>query len=745
MVKKGLCVLLLALSVCISKPAQAQDQNVAIRNWLRSMGQLWLRAKPDDRAILFRKVWHHRALNPETIQKAAKTLERRERRGALRDFFSVLAAPVEEQDVLEENSDLSLAELLSRSKNGDALIQAKRYSQFLKALDKEKGSQSKALKRLSKTHKRHPWLQDQKLFVKGERRWLAMKKIFEAVPKPIGMATLKRCHFTDSDGNSGNVTRTGWLCPSKVVKFACYTDDMTMHKYDSPPTFVTLSFETDVFLTLGTTIKAPIKGDFDFMKRGPSLPTRTLVMAYYAETLGRRSLALRLFQYAERAFKTLKLKGTLKELARGEICESLWRDCASYLINGQWSRALSIAEKVKKSLKGAYYYDSCANIVPGLRTMVGEKRPPAGDDVKSRLKRAVYDLRNTRSEQWGMPGGIQISERGAMGTFMDIGWEAIPTLIDLIDDPRPTRVHSRWRAWTPPFIYDYGSLAESALARVIGVDFGKLIDWEVKPGEGKGLKERAKIWWKKNEGLGQVAYSLKIIESKPLKDCAAMLDKILKTKESRTKVGPALCKILKKTINADDRRIWLRGLARYPELGLKPVLKSELQHSNLMNAVLAAELLQKHYKDTSARAVIEKRLEDCSKAKKVDDYDVDLAFQYLRQVGSTRILDLAEKIAKALSTTDSAVFKVLKEENDSPQSRRIFLLLMRRPRTEESSTTGFSDGRSYRNYVTKDEATVFLAERLGMDEKDVFPCPACKGEDARDKRIEEIIKKYKLE
>lgn len=743
MVKKGLCVLLIALSVCVSRPAQAQDQNAAVRNWLRSMGQLWLRAKPDDRAILFRKVWHHRALNSETIQKAAEALAKRERRKPLRDFFSVLAAPVEEQDPLEEDSDLSLAELLSRSKNGDALAQAKRYSQFLKALDKEKGSQSKAIKRLNKAHKRHPWLQDQKLFVKGERRWLAMKKLFEAVPKPIGMATLKRCHFSDSDGNSGNVTRTGWLCPSKVVKFACYTDDMTMHKYDSPPTFVTLSFETDVFLTVGTTIKVPVKGDFDFMKRGPSLPTRTLVMAYYAETLGRRSLALRLFQYAERAFKTLKLKGTLKDQAREEICESLWRKCASYLIQGQWSRALPIAEKIKKSLKGATCYDFCAPIVPGLRTMVGEKRPPAGDDVKSRLKRAVYDLRNTRSEQWGMPGGVQISERGAMGTFMDIGWEAIPTLIDLIGDRRPTRVHSRWRAWTPPSISDYGDLAQVALRRVVGVDFRELIDWEVKRGEGKSLKARAKIWWARVEKLGQVQYCLKVIKSRPLKDCARMAGNLLKTKEGREKVGPGLTKIFLETKDVSDRRIWMRTLAPYPELGIKPALKAELNHPTFSNAIVAANLLLEHYRDTSVRGTIEKRLEDLPKAKEISDYDVTQAFYYLEKVESKRVIDLAEIIVKASSAADEAVFSMLNEKDDSPQIRKILLILTRRPRTKDNSSTSFGDGRVFDGYVTKDEAAILLSHYLGRKE-DLFPYPACKGVKERDKRIEEFLKKYKL-
>lgn len=746
MLNKSLCFLILTFSLILSTPAVAQSQGDAVRGWVRAMGQLWLRADPEDRAVLFRKVWHHRSLNGKPIRDAAKSLVKSERRKALRDFYTVLAAPIAATDPFEEKSDLSLDGLLEQSQRGNALARTVRYSHFLQALDKEKGSLSSVLRRLNKKHKSHPWLKAQKTVVKGERGWNALKPMLAAVQRPLGMSNLKRCRFVYEVSERSSVSLSGWLLKSKTAKFACYGDDLYIHKYDQAPTFLSLSFETDVLLKIGTTIKASDKEGLErLLESSMSLPTTTLVLAYYAESLGRRTLAMRLFQYAERAFKTLKLKGSMKDLARGEICEKLWRRCAGFLIDGQWSMALSLAERVKKHLKGAYYYDSCADIVPGLRTMVKEKRPPAGEDTKSRLKRAVYDLRNTRSQQWGMPGGIQLGEGGAMGVFVEIGWEAIPTLIELIGDERPTRVSSQWRAWSPPSIYDYGSLAESALQRIIGQEIRKILELEKSEKKYKNFKERARAWWARDGKLGRVKVTLKFLRTGRDEELGAMVDKLLTNAKMRGEAGPEICRIFRGKKDPELRRRWMEVLGSYPDLGIEPDLRAELKSENFKNVLVAAEVLLQHFKDAEPCKIIEARLDRFLRGAKIDEYSVSDALQYIKKAKSKRFMAILEEYSKKFSVLDQAIFDLLKDEADSKESRRILVRFMVRPRKNVRSSTRYSDGRFYLNLEVKDEATMVLAARLGIDEKSVFPCPQCKEGKARDIRIDEIIKKFNLD
>lgn len=111
-----------------------------------------------------------------------------------------------------------------------------------------------------------------------------------------------------------------------------------------------------------------------------------------------------------------------------------------------------------------------------LDRMLGEKRPPN----ERRIDQLVYDLRELNMQQWFQPNsGLRIigpgslrfdgsmgnskSEPDAAMQLLDIGYDAIPTLIDHIDDDTLTRSVDFWRSST----FSHGVLTVGECCRQI--------------------------------------------------------------------------------------------------------------------------------------------------------------------------------------------------------------------------------------------------------------------------------------
>lgn len=160
-----------------------------------------------------------------------------------------------------------------------------------------------------------------------------------------------------------------------------------------------------------------------------------------------------------------------------------------------------------------------------LKKMVAEdeaqaRRPakPAKDlTKKERIADLIFRLRDQNGHQWSEPGSCDIfatdfmadkkSEKSPAHQLVEIGYDAVPQLIAVMEDERFTRSVGCHRSfYFSHYVLRVGDCAVAILERISGKSLWQArttASAALKDGEGGSAKEKAQSWWEEFQKKGE--------------------------------------------------------------------------------------------------------------------------------------------------------------------------------------------------------------------------------------------------
>lgn len=180
------------------------------------------------------------------------------------------------------------------------------------------------------------------------------------------------------------------------------------------------------------------------------------------------------------------------KIARPQLLAT-FRDFVAHFPDGQYTaRAKETAEILEKMVKEDQDHARAST------------RPVDQLPVKDRVAELIFQLRDQHGQQWSQPGACDIffDERGdktPASQLVAIGFDAVPQLIDALDDDRFTRsVGYHRNFYFSHFVLRVGDCAEAVLSRIACRPF-----WVSKSSSGAMLKDgqaddtrrQVQQWW----------------------------------------------------------------------------------------------------------------------------------------------------------------------------------------------------------------------------------------------------------
>lgn len=757
--------LLGALALGLVAPAAAQDSTPrpAVVAWVRRTAALWARADVETRSLLALRLWTERARSDE-VAAAARLLTARAAAGSPRELLDALGRrPVEPDPFAPPATEPELAALLAASDDGDPLDQAGRYLTFLRRLDAGGADLASTLRRLKPSVARHPWVRAQRPVLAARARWRELQGRLPALPLP-DLQQLQRVRLWLVEGGEPR-SLGGWLLRRDGEAFVALGDDLARRELrwgsagEDPrpgaasrgalPRYEPEPFERAALARLAAgPRREPLPG-------APSLalsyPSETLLLATIAERLGRPGLAVRLHGLAEASQRAADAETALRDAFTGETADRLWRAAAELLLARRRAEALPLVEALaaEPGFAGTTEQERCVELLPGVRRAL-EPAPPAGEGLEARLALLSYRLQEQPGEQLSFPGGPSFVGTGPAEELVRIGWPAVPALIALLDDPRPTCVAGRWRPGSPPYVYTVGEVASRILTAILGAPLREVVAPGGFAGSRAELRPSAEAWWGRVGPAGPVAFGLARLDEALARRAREgrgefpwRLIESLTRSETVREASPELLERARAASGPEEQARWLSALARSPLLVSDARLKDALDSGEPSIVRAAAWALIARGDETAAlaRAGLERQIDvelTVSRGPRADF--LRSALELLTRRPTPALLALADRISQATADVDREVLAAVRALPDEALARVVLARLARRPRRATTgSTTSFGDGRSYSAFTEQDEAALLLAERLGEDPRALFPLPACEAPRERDAQIEALL------
>lgn len=280
-------------------------------------------------------------------------------------------------------------------------------------------------------------------------------------------------------------------------------------------------------------------GDFDHFSQG-GLPhgAEPALYAFWALQRDEDKLALQLLELSK---KTLKARGqnrdetpSFEETLRDTVAGNLrWQSITG--ANGGEPRAKLLArwrtlEKIAPNHRNGepremvrLYAELAAEDEKWkdpTPEQLAAKSPPARAEIW------MHRLRDHAATQWSQPGSCEVLGRfgSREGTanpadeLVKLGWDALPVVIDRLDDKHPTRCMGFWRGFAPDSYYllRMGDCCQQIFEAITGYDIYQRASSSgamVKDGKAASAKEAAKQWWEGHKKDGPEAYYLKGLET----------------------------------------------------------------------------------------------------------------------------------------------------------------------------------------------------------------------------------------
>jgi hypothetical protein len=132
--------------------------------------------------------------------------------------------------------------------------------------------------------------------------------------------------------------------------------------------------------------------------------------------------------------------------------------------------------------------------------------------TKERVAELIYELRDQNGQQWSQPGSCDIffdprGEKSPAHQLVAIGFDAVPQLIDAVDDRRFTRsVGFHRNFYFSHHVLRVGDCAEAILERIAGRSFYTRTYTNaamVKDGQESETKKEIRKWWKEVQTKGE--------------------------------------------------------------------------------------------------------------------------------------------------------------------------------------------------------------------------------------------------
>jgi hypothetical protein len=142
-------------------------------------------------------------------------------------------------------------------------------------------------------------------------------------------------------------------------------------------------------------------------------------------------------------------------------------------------------------------------------------------DVRQKTAYWLYRLRDLKVIQSESPGTCTVvtslpenmyvlrqhsdSETNAADELRNLGYEALPQIIDHMDDDRPTECVGFWRDFAPEsyFTLAYGDCCQQIFEAITLHTIYEYGRYPIRDGKGKLCKQRAQDWWKEFQNKGE--------------------------------------------------------------------------------------------------------------------------------------------------------------------------------------------------------------------------------------------------
>jgi hypothetical protein len=199
-------------------------------------------------------------------------------------------------------------------------------------------------------------------------------------------------------------------------------------------------------------------------------------------------------------------------------------------------------------------------------------------DVKGKAAYWLYHLRNLNVTQTSDPGMCRVvtdspwfflesqdlSPKGTANPAVELkklGYDALPQIIEHLDDGRPTRCVGFWRSYAPDSYYTltYGDCCQQIFEAVTGrsiYDRGYSNGYPIKDGKGPECKAAAQRWWQAYQRGGEKGVLIEGVEAG----------------------------------NFDSDGQARRLLAKYPEAAPEPIIRSAHKHNKASLLDLAGDI-----------------------------------------------------------------------------------------------------------------------------------------------------------
>jgi hypothetical protein len=248
---------------------------------------------------------------------------------------------------------------------------------------------------------------------------------------------------------------------------------------------------------------------------------------YWSLIRGHEEIALRLFKKAKEEFSQCPQYETLAYSIIQDIyvAERIDAVCAAKNgfalknLHGMWNRISShfSSDNDSDAHRTARLYEQMIEEDRKWKEPTDQEREKMNAAKKARYW--IYHLRDLGAKQIGIPGGCSaITGPGSSRNekpdpneeLSKLGWDAVSTLIDHLDDSRPSRwVSMNLGCWPSSYrLIRNGGYCRRALEKITGLDLDRWEGYEAyiaEAGKESAVKKRAREWWEK-------------VKDKPLKE-----------------------------------------------------------------------------------------------------------------------------------------------------------------------------------------------------------------------------------
>ncbi len=358
------------------------------------------------------------------------------------------------------------------------------------------------------------------------------------------------------------------------------------------------------------------------------------LLAHWCRQRGDGAMETRLLAFADKTLADWNEHSpgtdqTLPEWVRDRVATRLRCDALAAANDGAPRRELlAMWRRIGRVLAG---HDAAeAEEMVGLyETMIAEDeafREPAAEAFAAlppgeRAKILLYRLRDVAEHQWSDPGQVSVfgmagrperSPENAATELVGLGFDAVPLLIEHLDDRRPTRCVGWWRhlAGDSWYLLRVGDACREVLEEVTGlVLYVRATSWGTMSSDGaaSAAKLRAQEWWEMARALTPAERFTALLESPDPRERAAGARRLAALDPGAARV--AVGRLLER---------W--GVAARPELLAevvdllgreeRPILRAGLTAGDLSTLALVARALWRAAGDDEGARLLAGRLRE---------------------------------------------------------------------------------------------------------------------------------------